>query len=490
MTDATTRAAAGAARRRRGGRGDRGALLPLTLVVTVVVSAVVLSLVGYTSANLRYGRVVEDRADRLSAAEAGMRHVLEKVQINGLLCSTNAGNGAGIDIEIPDRISGADVSVNCRKVDGTLSNITSWAVVVTGEGLPAGEKGFITTTGNGKTKVFGGPSFVADPSLMGIEAPLEIRDGDLWTTDPSCSRGGQFSSSTPSPSWGDLTFSPANRGLWCTEQEWDDLFLEPRVPSSLSALPLNPPPVDVGTCRVFRPGRYTTKPAFGANNYLRSGDYVFQGTGEMNIKQMTITAGRQGVAGDQQEIENPACDAYRDNQDVPTGATFYMSGNSRFTMQAGGALEILRRQHDDDFVSIHALSSGAPWPASTLDWTTPVLASDPGNGKQLAVHGQVWAPRTTIEFGEVASSAVAQLSGGVVVARLAAAASASVSGFVIQVQGSPQQDKFTFTAHAEKNGVTEVRVVAQLRFSSPPSGIGVGTWEMAMNSWRVCEQTC
>ncbi|WP_420450307.1 hypothetical protein [Ilumatobacter sp.] len=458
--------------------------------MTVVVSSVIISLVGYTSANLRYGRVVEDRADRLSAAEAGLRHVLEKVQINGLLCSTNAGNGSGVDIEIPDTISGVDVSVNCAKVDGTLSNITSWAVVVTGEGLPAGEKGFVTTSGHGKTKVFGGPSFVARPSLMGISAPLEIRDGDLWSTDAGCSHGGQFSTSTPTAVWGALSFSPANRGLWCTEQEWHELFTEPSVPAGLSSLPTNPAYTDFGTCRVFWPGRYTVEPAWAANNYLRSGDYVFANTGEMRLKHATVTAGRQGVAGDQQEIENPACDSYRDNQDVATGATFYMSGDSRFTMQAGGALEILRRQHDYDFVSIHALSSGAAFPASSLNWSNKILASAPGNGKQLAVHGQVWAPRTTVEFGEVASSAVAQLSGGVVVARLLAAASASVSGFVIQVQGSPQQDKFTFTARAEKNGTTEVRVVAQLRFSSPPSGIGVGTWEMAMNSWRVCAQTC
>lgn len=463
-------------------RRDRGSILPLTLVVTVVISTLMLSLLSYTSSNLRYGQVVEGRADRLSAAEAGLRHVLEKVQINGLLCSTNAGNGSGIDIAIPDTISGVDVSVNCAKVNGTLSNIASWAVVVTGVGLPAGQKGYITSGSNGVTKVFGGPSFVANPGLMGIAAPLEIRDGDLWHTDPACTNGGGYASDGSGPQWNNLSFSPATRGVWCTSQTWDQLFTEPAYPATPA---LAPAPQTFGTCKVFWPGRYTSAPPWASNNYMRSGDYFFDNVGEVEVKQANVTAGRQGVAGDQQAIANSPCDSYRDNQDVPEGATFYLSGNSRFKMLSQGSLEILRRQHNNDFVSVQAL------PSSTLDYSTPILATGPGNNKELAIHGQVWAPRATVEFGNVTNSAVAQFSGGIVVARLAAQASASVSGFVIQVQGSPQSDRFVFTARAVKDGgVTEVRVIAQLRFSSPPTGIGVGTWELAMNSWRVCPATC
>jgi hypothetical protein len=452
------------------------------MVISVVLAAVVISLVSYTSANLRYGRVVENRADRLSAAEAGLRHVLEKAQINGLLCATDAGSGSGIDIDIPDTISDATVSVNCAKVDGTLSNTTSWAVVVTGEGLPPGEKGLITNPGSGAPKVFGGPSFVADPSLMSIAAPLEMRDGDLWHTDPACDDGGDYSSDGSEAVWGNLTFSPASRGTWCTSRTWDELFTEPTLP----VLPTNldPAPTMVGTCTVFVPGHYTVEPVWGANTYLMSGDYLFDDVGQMDITQTTITAGRQGVGGDQQEIDNPSCDEVRDNQDAPVGATFYMNGNSSFLMDDDGSLEILRRQHDNDFVSMHAL------PGSTLDSTTPILSSTPGNAKQLAVHGLVWAPKASLEFGEVADTAVAQLRGGIVVAKLAPSASASVSGFVVQVQGSTQSGTFAFTARAEKNGVTEVRVIAQVRFSSPPTGIGVGTWELAMNSWRVCDGPC
>ncbi len=476
----------------RNGR-DRGSILPLTLVVTVAMSTIMISLLSYTATNLRYGNVVEDRADRLSAAEAGLRHVLEKIQINGLLCTTNAGNGAGIDIAIPDTISDANVSVNCSKANGTLSNITSWAVVVTAEGMPAAEKAYVTSSGNGTTKVFGGPSYVADLSRMGVGAALEIRDGDLWTTDSSCTKGGQYSSNGSSIA--NLSFSPATRGVWCTSDDWTDLYKEPAVPTTPSAAPA---PQTFGTCKVFFPGLYTSPPAFDTNNYMRSGDYFFDNVGNVAVNKATVTAGRQGVAGDLQAIKNDACDSYRDSPitspqyDPPEGATFYMDGNSRFTMQVQGSLEILRRQHSQfvagqfysDFVSVHAL------PTSTLDWQTPILGTAPGNKKELAVHGQVWAPRASIEFGGVTNTAVAQFSGGMVVAKFAASASASVSGFVIQVQGSPYSDKFIFTATADKNGITRVRVVAQLRFSAPPTGNGVGTWELAMNSWRVCGATC
>jgi hypothetical protein len=469
-------------------RGDDGTILPLALVVSVVLSAVVLALTSYTFTNLRFGGSVENRADRLSAAEAGMRHVLEQVT-DGTLCTTNAGVAGG-DIVVPGTISGASVTVNCKQIGGTLSNITSWAVVVTGEGgVPDGD-GWITNSGAGKAKAFGGPSYIARPALLGIKAPMTIEDGSLWHSDPGCEEFGQYDEGAETSSdYDNITFQ-SSRGVWCTGKAWDELFLEPQT---------NPPPAVtkpwelIGGCRVFYPGTYTTTPDFlkqngsvGGPNYMMSGNYVFANTGEMTVSNAIVTAGREGVAGDQQEISNPVCDQVRDNLDLDPGrgATFYMEGNSRFTIGDKGALEILRRQQGNDFVSVHATS------ASTLNYQTPILSTKTGNNKELAIHGVVWAPRSAIEFGLVTNSSVAQLVGGAVVAKLDVSTSASITGFVIEVQGSPQSDKIIFTATATKKGTTKVRVIAQLRFSPPPTGSGVGTWELAMNSWRVCNVTC
>lgn len=463
--------------------GDAGSVLPLTLVVSVIMSMLVLGLANYTISDLRFGNVVEDRADRLSAAEAGLRHMLEQEQEANSLCTTAAGAGGGTTFTLPGTISEASVQVHCRQVDGTLSAITAWAVVVTGEGgVPAGQ-GLVTAGGAGRTKVFGGPSYIANKSLLGVNVPLEMRDGNLWFTESGCDSGGAYDGTTVT----DLTFSPASRGLWCTDKEWESLFPEPAIASVSTASP-NPPYQDIAGCRVFEPGYYTTAPDFGTNSYMKSGNYLFHNTGTISITKTTVTIGREGVAGGQQEVDNATCDAQRD-ADVATGATVYLGGDSHIEVSTQGALEILRRQQNNDFVSLHALPVGHSM-ASTLDYNTHVVTTGPGSNKQMVIQGMVYAPRASIEFGNVSNAAAAQLSGGAIVARLEAQAAASASGFVIQVQGSPQSDRLAYTATATKNGTTEVRVIAQVRFAPPASGSGVGTWELVMNSWRVCDTAC
>jgi Tfp pilus assembly protein PilX len=67
-------------RRQLANNGDDGAILPMVLVMSVVVSLVIVALAGYVSTNLRYGDVVEERADRLAAADGGLRFAVERLQ--------------------------------------------------------------------------------------------------------------------------------------------------------------------------------------------------------------------------------------------------------------------------------------------------------------------------------------------------------------------------------------------------------------------------
>ncbi len=72
---------------------DQGTILPLVLVMTVVLSAVVVSLASYVSAGLRYSNVVEDRADRLAAADGGLRYGIERLGLQSYAgCFTSLGN--------------------------------------------------------------------------------------------------------------------------------------------------------------------------------------------------------------------------------------------------------------------------------------------------------------------------------------------------------------------------------------------------------------
>ncbi|NNE12366.1 MAG: hypothetical protein HKN41_09010 [Ilumatobacter sp.] len=496
---------------------DEGSVLILVLILFVVLGLVVAALATYAVTTLRFGGVVEGRADRLSAAEGGMRDVAERLAEDGSLCTTALGSApGGVDLNVLPDINDADVYVNCQAINGNLSSVSGWAVVVTGEGGVPNERGLETQSGTGVTKVFGGPTYVAELDLVRIQADLEIRAGNLWYTDPACDEGGEYVSdgSGVGTGGGDLTFDPTSRGVWCTDRSWAELFSRPDPPVGLGSLPtLVDAPRSVaqpdgayedlgpgGACRVFYPGRYFFHPDWAANNYMLSGDYYFNvgatpAAGKITIDHAIVTAGREGVAGDQQEIDNSPCNDFRD-ADVAEGASFYLDGATHFSVEELGGLEILRRRQGDDFVSMqaldtHVLGQGAydnTTHGSGGDSVPDILSTASGNQKQMALHGMIWAPFGTLDFGEVTSTAAAQLLGGAVVAALRADASASASGFVIQVLGSPDSDKYRLTAVATKDGrVTRVRVIADLRFSPPTMGGGVGFWELAMNSWRVCE---
>lgn len=456
---------------------DRGATLVMVLVVGVVLSVVVAALAQYTSVSLRHGQVSEARADRLAAADAAMHDAVERLRLGRSLCTTNAGSAGGLSYTFPVELNGATVEVNCRRLGPELSEISGWAIVVTGEGGVPDGQGFVTSSGAGKAKLLGGPIFVADPDLIGFGAPVELRDGDLWYSDGGCASSSEYTGLTVP----NLTFLPEGvRGSLCTDLAWDEIYVEPVVPD-LAALPAGDPAGrDEGACRVFEPGRYTAAPQLATNNYFRSGDYVFDDV-RFEIKQATVTAGRPGAGGALQEIDNTPCDAARDADPASDGpgATFYLDGTSTIVSQAQGALEIMPRLQGNTAVSVQAL------PTSTIGYTADLVGTEPGNQKQLVMHGLLWAPRARLTLGLVTNTTAAQLTGGAVFAAIDLGSSASSLGFVVQVEGSPVATKLMLQSSAELRGRTIVEVVADTRFTNPENGAGAGTWEVAISSWRV-----
>lgn len=101
-------------------RRDRGGILPMVLVVSVVMSVVVIAVTTYTATTLRYGQVAEARANRLAAANGAMDDALEQLSIRSSVCSTQAGAGDGVDTTFPQEINGATAVVNCRVAAGQL----------------------------------------------------------------------------------------------------------------------------------------------------------------------------------------------------------------------------------------------------------------------------------------------------------------------------------------------------------------------------------
>ena len=60
---------------------DRGSVLPIVLIVCVVLGMVVLGVVQYGTANLRYSQVTERRSDQLAAADAAMSYAVNLIKI-------------------------------------------------------------------------------------------------------------------------------------------------------------------------------------------------------------------------------------------------------------------------------------------------------------------------------------------------------------------------------------------------------------------------
>jgi len=462
---------------------DEGMVLPLVFVGTILVSVITVGVASYVAADLRYSNVVEDRADRLAAADGGLRFGIEKLRNFQTLCTTGAGTGSGITQVFPPLINGADTNVTCQQVGTPISDIQGWGVVVTGEGVPASEPLFITN-GAGQSdnvKTFSGPVYISDPSRLDFNALMKIKDGDLWYSAANC----DIPPVIPELVDGSLTFDPSFfRGPQCVPMQWDEgLFDPPTVPDPPTS-PVNPAFVDVGGCRVFSPGKYTSLP-LGSNNYFKAGAYYLENV-EVELQNKSLTAGFPSLAGDAKKIDNSTCSAAQDTDRSTatageSGATFYLGGSSLFDVENNAGLEIFRRLVGETYLSVYALPApGAGFIASSLDWSDWILETQSGSTNDVAIHGLVWAPRGAASLGNITQAANGQLLGGIVVALLDTQASASASAFLIGIESNPVDVRLLLTSTATLEGCsTVIKAVVQFR---PDTG------DLAVNSWRVTEQ--
>ena len=469
---------------------DRGAMLPIVLIVTVVLSLSVIAVATYVSTDLQYGRVTVDRANRLAAADAVMNYGIDQLKLRNAGCLLGGGSTTLPGLNSP--VNGASTSLTCQRVGGGIGDIQAWAAVMTGVGVPtSGGNAYLLSTqsGNSLDKILGGPVYmdrVTNPSFS-FGPTVKIKDGPLFYHDSTCA-----TPVTPSSLPPQLIFEPnLIYGPICATQDWTapTLGADPVVPD-LSLLPVNPPTTTSGTCQVFSPGQYTSLPALGNSVYFQSGDYYLLNVA-FNIDKSTVTAGYPDPA----IVPTPELPISTDcqtamaadpNKVAPLwGATFYLGGTSNISIQTQGGLEIMPRLHGANYVSIHALCSttdpataagcdqtggltggGLPFGVPSLLTATgasPIVYTDPGNQKQLITHGLLYAPTGRLEFGNATSSAKQEVEGGLVVARLVLQSSASASNFRIAVATSPINYKVLLVATANQRGTTTIRAVVDYR---------------------------
>ncbi len=463
-------------------RSDSGAILPLVIVGTFIVSTMVIAVTTYVTADLRYAQVVEDRADRLAAADGGLRFGVEKLRNFQTLCATRAGTGGGVTTVFPPVINGADTTVTCRRIGQAISDVQGWGVVVTASGVPAGQSIF-STSGAGQSdniKTFSGPVYIADPTRMNLQSLMTIKDGDLWFSAANCDNAPNITVIDT----GRLLFEPDFfRGPLCTEKTWSGGLFTAPTGSTPPTSPVNPAYTDTTSCRVFKPGKYTSI-NLAQNNYFSAGAYYFENI-PMVLQNQTVIAGFPDGAGDSPKVANTDCAIEQafDQQTVKAaggtgGATFYMGGSSRIEIRNGAGFEIFRRKVNETYLSLFAVeASGAGYIASTPDWNTWIIETKSGSNNDVAIHGLLWAPKAGLSLGNITNAANGQLLGGLVVARLDTQASASASGFLVGIEANPVSAKLLLTSTSTLKGKSAViRAVVQYR---PDTG------DLAINSWRV-----
>jgi hypothetical protein len=458
---------------------DDGSILPLVMVGSFLIASIVAGVATYVSADLRYAKVVEERADRLAAADGGLRYGVEKLRNFQTLCTTKAGSGGGNTTVFPPVINGATTKVTCQRIGTLISDVQGWGVVVTGEGVPLGNPYFTTkgAGGSDNVKTFSGPVYINDPTRIDLQSSMLLKDGDLWYTKSNCDTNLVI----PEIDTGQLTFEPDFfRGPQCTPLNWTNMFNPPTGATPPASMNTAPPYVDTATCRVFSPGEYDGAVPLADHNYFKAGVYYFEDT-PLILGTETLIAGFPGSQGDAPKLDNTACAAEQQldkNGGGPGGATFYLGGSSHIEVRNQAGFEIFRRKVNETALSIVAVSSnGGGYQASEKGWNDLLIETQSGNTSDVAIHGLVWAPRSKASLGNVTNAANGQILGGIVIANLDTQASASASSFLIGIETNPTDGKLLLISTATLNGIsTTIRAVVQYR---PDSG------ELAINSWRV-----
>ncbi len=310
-------------------RRDAGLALPLVLVLTTAISVVVLAIASYTLTNLRYSRVTENRSDRLSAADAGMRYAIDQLRLRnaGCILDTQKAVLPGVQADF----NGATAAVTCERITSGFEGIQAYAAVMTGEGLGVNDYLLSAQGGASKPKTLGGPVYMtrlnydesAGTGAFRLNAPVEIEDGPLLYHDTTGTSPCTSIRSSDTPN--DVKFIPELIfGPVCVTVGWEDLFDSPDVPD-LTALPIldgSTDFTDVSGCRVFEPGHYTVPPATqNTDAYFKTGDYVMNFSGEWRVLKSTTTGGRINPAttvGNEINSTSAACEAQQNGSYQPS----------------------------------------------------------------------------------------------------------------------------------------------------------------------------
>ena len=343
-----------------------------------------------------------------------------------------------------DFAPGQPLTVTCSgaEADYAPQSITSWAVVT----LSPGSNSLRTQAGGGGNKQISGPTYVG--GKFNLQAPLRVNDVAPLTTDPGYPVGDGVG----------LVYQSTAAAGGCARPSLTDLIatfacspMQPPDPKP----PLPPPSsfpsaggyVDIGGCRIFRPGKYTTAAQFNlaAVNYLASGVYYLENLGLIDMDgpgaPKKVFGGKIDTSsGEERVLANAPCgtDAQAGVTTGDTGVHIILGGTSRLDIDEAEAEFMAYHpaagsEQAGAGISIRTVSE--PTSGYTL-WNGPGvgLKVEGGTNPHFAVHGLVYMPDASIELFATNTSQAALL-GGVVAWDLLLQASAVGGGLLVQVAG-------------------------------------------------------
>jgi hypothetical protein len=431
-------------------RQDGGTLVVVLLFISVF-GLVISGLMTESSVNVKFTTSVNSQEAKVYAADAGVSYGIQQLRQDPAFCPRIGVSGPAI----PDlNVNGKTVKVTCSVNSGSNGGADGYAVVV----MSPNPNSLVLSNANPKN--ISGDVYVSGGVSWG--PGLKVTDGNFILQD----HGGVTGCINPPvihnpPQAGDnLTVGPNPPfGYACKPTSVYPVPNPPHAPPPIPAV-TNPSYASNGSCRIFKPGLYTSPPTLqNGDNYFASGVYYFNfndptpANNVIDVKQATIYGG-QPASGElaQQRFPIPANCPQNQSQDATyggsgTGVEFIFGSQASLFVDTQGQVELYGRQTanaastETRNISLVAVPNNDPtvWPTTPGNWTASNLASGTnvldikdGNQQDLAVHGMVYAPTAGVGL-TATNSVLAQTMGGLIAWTLQMKSSASAQGLAVSI---------------------------------------------------------
>jgi hypothetical protein len=446
------------------GKGEDGSVLLICLVFTTIFGLIMAALLSQAEAHIKHTQIVSKHDGKVYAADAGISHAIDVMRSMNTLCPSVAATPT----PLPDvAVGGQTVKTSCITKAGSTTGIGGYAIVTT---LASGNSLVIQS---GLSKHIEGPVFLNGTIDWG--PGIEVKGGDVKQRASTCSGGA--APTAPTSLQLSFIYRPPFDWYCTTEATPNPDHVPPTFPLSV-AVPGS------ATCKVYRPGVYTTPLSISSNAYFGSGTYYF--TQDVTVDHATLVGG-QPTSFDSLHRKLvlpsgcPASDAGIVGANGQ-GVEFVFGGGARLNISTQGAAELFTRASGTDggTQGISLVAVPSDWPAASgwlVHTATSTLDIKEGDQQKVAIHGMVYAPGADVHLAAT-NDVIAQVLSGVLARTLELKSSASANGLAVSVAESaadPRQVVLTSTAGEVSERRVQATAVVKIK-NDATSTVEIQSW--------------